>query len=166
MKKPRPTREQIEKHLRYEPRTGELFWLHPTSVRVKAGDPAGYVSPYGYVIVRLLNYSLFRSHIVWFIEKGAWPKLTVDHKSTDKLDDRIKNLRDVPQKWNNQNMRKAQRNNRSGLLGAYWCEKRGKWFSSIKVDSRTVGLGRFPTAEQAHRAYLRAKRKYHEGNTL
>lgn len=164
--KPRPKRKTLLKHLVYRPATGELFWRVPTSFRVSAGDPAGGVSPFGYVTLRLLGYSLFRSHVVWFLETGAWPKLRIDHKNTDRLDDRIGNLRDVPQKWNNQNLRQAQKNNRSGLLGAYWDPVRNTWFSTIKVDGRTKGLGRYSSALLAHKAYVRAKRKYHEGNTL
>lgn len=109
---------------------------------------------------------LFRSHIVWLLETGSWPKLKIDHKNTNRLDDRIGNLRDVPQKWNNQNLRQAQKNNRSGLLGAYWDPMKGLWFSSIKVEGKTKALGRYKTALQAHRAYVKAKRLYHEGNTL
>lgn len=124
------------------------------------------MSPCGYVLIGLLGHRLFRSHIVWFLEKGFWPRLKMDHKNTDRLDDRINNLRDVPQKWNNQNLREAQKNSRSGLLGAYWDPVRNVWFSTIKVEGRTKALGRYQTALAAHKAYVRAKRKHHEGNTL
>lgn len=166
MKVKRPSRRQVLRHLDYTPRTGELTWRLPTSVRVSAGDPAGSLSPYGYVVVGLLSHKLFRSHIVWFLETGRWPRLKIDHKNTCRTDDRIDNLRDVPQKWNNQNIRRPQKNNKAGLLGAYWDPVRQSWFSSIKVAGKTLALGRHLTALKAHQAYLKAKRKHHEGNTL
>ena len=166
MEKTRPTREQITDHLRYVKKDGLLYWRKAPGNRAKVGDLAGSVSPYGYIVVGLLGMKLFRGHIVWFLEKRQWPTLKLDHKDTDRLNDRIANLRDVPQKWNNQNLRSAQKNNQSGLLGAYWDQARHLWFSSIKVEGRTLALGRYPTAEAAHAAYLAAKRKFHEGSTL
>lgn len=54
------------------------------------------------------------------------------------------------------------------MLGVYVrteC-KINPFFSSIVVRGRVVHLGCFKSAEAAQAAYIDAKRRYHEGNTL
>ncbi len=45
---------------------------------------------------------------------------------------------------------------KSIFKGVYWEEKRKKWRSSIRINGRTVNLGRYQTEIQAHNAYQRA----------
>jgi hypothetical protein len=88
----------------------------------------------------------------------------VDHINGRRDDNRWCNLRDASRLVNQQNMRRAVAGSASGLLGAH--KKRGKWSSQIKVRGVLVKLGIFETADQAHAAYLAAKRQLHEGCTL
>jgi hypothetical protein len=77
-------------------------------------------------------------------------------------DNRLENLREVSQQVNCQNRRKAH--GVSGLLGAH--PHQGRFSSSIRYGGKNHYLGIFDTAEEAHAAYLEAKRKHHEGSTL
>lgn len=82
----------------------------------------------------------------------------VDHINRNKLDNRRENLRVVGRSANMHN-RPKQANNRSGLKGVCWDASRGKWKAAIKVRGRHLYLGRFPTREAAHAAYLTACRE-------
>ena len=87
-----------------------------------------------------------------------------DHINGIKTDNRIANLRSVSMTVNLQNMRKANRDSLSGLLGAH--KKRSHWESRIRVDRKQIHLGIFETPEEAHAAYLAAKRLHHSGCTI
>ena len=43
---------------------------------------------------------------------------------------------------------------------------RSKYRAAIKCNGRQVHLGYFSFPEEAHEAYIEAKRRLHEGNTL
>jgi hypothetical protein len=90
----------------------------------------------------------------------------IDHRDTCRTNNRLANLRDATRSVNAQNLRAARSNNSScGLLGVTW--NRGRWTAQISPPGgpRTY-IGRFDTAEQAHAAYLDAKRRLHAGCTL
>ena len=43
----------------------------------------------------------------------------------------------------------------------YYQDKRGKYYTQIKVDYKDIYLGSFDTPEEARQAYIKAKWKYH-----
>lgn len=107
----------------------------------------------------------YQAHrVAWLYVHGRWPEFQIDHINGDRGDNRIANLRDVPARVNNENQRKAYSNNRCGLLGVF--AHQGKWRSRIQTRGLSLDLGSFETPEQAHAAYLKAKRSQHEGCTL
>ncbi len=65
---------------------------------------------------------------------------------------------------NCENLRKARKDSRTGLLGASWAGY--SFVATIQVRGKKKHLGSFATAEEAHAAYLEAKRKLHEGCTI
>jgi len=50
-------------------------------------------------------------------------------------------------------------NNQFGLMGVY--QTRGYIYSMIAVNKKRIFLGQFKTPEEAHKAYMKAKKKYH-----
>ena len=66
---------------------------------------------------------------------------------------------------NLQNRRHAPANSTTGYLGVSLGKKR-RYRASIKANGRNVHLGYFKTAEEAHAAYLVAKRQMHQGCTI
>jgi len=79
----------------------------------------------------------------------------VDHKNTDKLDNRRENLRIATNQQNQYNKNK-QSNNTSGFKGVCFHKKAQKFVASIKIDGKQKYLGCFATAVGAHEAYKRA----------
>jgi hypothetical protein len=159
------TAEQVRELFDYSAETGQLLWRNPKPNRyVKAGDVAGTPDRYGYVVINLKG-KLHRAHrLVWFREFGVWPSGDIDHIDGNRSNNRLSNLRDVTRTVNLQNRRSALA--KSGLLGAYFHASSGLWCSRIRVNGREHSLGYHKTPEEAHAAYLAAKRKLHEGCTI
>jgi hypothetical protein len=147
--------------LTYDPETGDFWWrMKPYKGRVKVGDLAGTSFTGGYWGVRINQVRYPAHRLAWFYMHGEWPNGDIDHINGDRLDNRIANLRDVSRSVNLQNQKRAKGHNRLGVLGV---RKRGNRFAARINDTH---LGYFDSADQAHAAYLLAKRELHEGCTL
>ena len=158
-----PSIAELRNRLRYCPDTGKLFWK-TAHRKKKAGDEAGYMHPYGYVVVGI-NGSIFGAHRVAFaIHYGKWPELFVDHINGDRADNRISNLREASHRVNAQNRSKPREGKKIPLLGVSQHPRCKNFSANINVNGKTLWLGSYKTAEQAHEAYMQAKAKYHEGN--
>lgn len=155
--------QKIKLMLDYNPATGVLTRKFCLSNRVKPGDVAGTVNAKGAVVCYFDGKLHYAHRLAWLWFHGEWPHGVIDHINGDPTDNRIENLRDVPQKINMQNQRR-ERSNKSGLLGVW--KKRGKWVAAIKLDGRPYHLGSFQTAEGAHEAYVQKKRELHPGGML
>jgi len=114
-----------------------------------------YRDHYGYVVARPHKKDNLRMHrLIVKADDGQ----EVDHINRDKLDNRKSNLRLCTRAENNQNRGKFS-NNKSGLKGAY--AKRGKYQSTIRYNGKTIYLGTFKTAIEAHKAYLAKAKQLH-----
>ncbi|HOV27498.1 MAG TPA: hypothetical protein PK566_14230 [Pseudobacteroides sp.] len=87
------------------------------------------------------------------------PKIEVDHKNWNGLNNCRWNLRIATHSENNQNMKGTRKQNKSNLPGVG--EYKGKYRARITVDGKTKYLGYFETPEEAHQEYLKAKAEYH-----
>lgn len=157
--------ERVNEALSYDPETGLLRWKYRTrNGTVNAGDVAGYSGQRGYLQITLDRETRAAHRLAWAIATGAFPVGVIDHINGIKTDNRLCNLRDVSKSENQHNKKRAQRNNRSGLLGV--STYKTHWAASIKASGKIVRLGNFNSPEAAHEAYLQAKRQLHKGNTL
>ena len=84
----------------------------------------------------------------------------VDHKNTDKLDNRRENLRIATHKQNCKNKNK-QSNNTSGFKGVSFKKQNQKFQATIHIDGKKKHLGLFVTAVAAHEEYKRAAIQHH-----
>ena len=158
------THARLLEVLHYDPETGVFRWRTTLSNRARRGAEAGSAAKYRRITVDGEIYRAAR--LAWFYVHAAWPVGDVDHINGVKTDDRLRNLRDVSRRVNNENQRVAKRSSGTGLLGASLCQCTGRYVARITTEGRSRNLGRFDTPEEAHAAYIAAKRKYHEGNTL
>lgn len=165
------TRERLISHkeltdrLNYDPTTGIFTWKQDGYNRVvKAGDVAGFDKCNGYWQL-CLNKVKYNAHrVAWFYVHGEWPENDIDHINGNRGDNRIDNLRSVTRSVNLQNLRGPRKIGTSGYLGV--TQKGSRFLAQIGANGKHYGLGRFDTAEQAHQAYLAAKRKLHAGCTI
>lgn len=158
------TAERLREVLAYDPETGHLTRIARVSSSTRIGDLAGTPSGMGYLQCRV-DGRLYKCHrLAWLYVYGVWPKEMIDHVNGRRDDNRIENLRAVSRTTNMQNQRRAQRNNTTGLLGAH--RDKTRYRSCIRADGRSTNLGSFGTAEDAHEAYLAAKRLLHGGCTI
>lgn len=166
--KPKITRERLQELLHYDSGTGEFTWAQARGV-FKAGDKCPRMTKNGYKRVSLDGHCYLQHRLAWLWVYGYFPVGQIDHINGIRTDNRIANLRDVSAFENQQNLKSAQRNNRScGLLGVTYtrvCPSR-PWKASIRANGKNHFLGHFNTPEDAHAAYLSAKRRLHPGTTI
>jgi hypothetical protein len=161
------TAELVRLCLTYDASTGLFTRKARTGHRVTVGDPVGTLRPDGYLKAALLGGDYLLHRLAWLYVNGRWPEFVIDHINGIRTDNRIANLRDVPETSNQQNQRRAHSKNKScGLLGATWDARKCKWMAQLFVHGKQKHIGYYDTPEDAHAAYLEAKRRLHEGCTI
>lgn len=159
------TVERVHELLDYNPTTGILTWRGGGfRGHRQPGVAVGSMSSNGYLCFQIDRKKYTVHRFVWFWWYGEWPSVDIDHIDGNRTNNRIANLRTATRTVNCQNRRATSRNS-TGLLGAS-LDRRGKYVAQIASDGRTYNLGRYETAEEAHAAYLAAKRRLHEGCTI
>lgn len=157
------TAKRLREILSYDPETG-LFVYRTQRGRSRAGSKAGTVQSDGRININLEG-RVYRAHrLAWLYMTGEWPAQEIDHKDTDPGNNKWSNLRNASSTVNKQNIQKAPTGKiYSRLLGAHWCKQGQLWKSSIRINKKSVYLGVFASEQEAHEAYIVAKRTFHEG---
>jgi hypothetical protein len=158
------TQARLHELLSYDPKTGVFSWNKRTG-RCSAGAIAGCQDDRGYIVLSVDGKRYYAHRLAWLHFTGNFPSESIDHINGCKSDNRIRNLRDVSIQMNLQNLKKAMVSNKStGILGVR--KLRGKYLAQITIEGKETHLGTFNSAEDAHTAYLNAKRKFHGGCTI
>lgn len=134
-----------------------------------AGKRAGSVTNNGYEVISVCDQRTLSHRLAFFYVTGGWPPADMDHIDGDRLNNRWANLRSCDRTTNAQNQRRPPKSKGSDLpLGVYRRSnlKHKCYSASIRVDGKGLNLGYFHTAEEAHAAYLEAKRIHHQGCTI
>jgi hypothetical protein len=160
----RPTLERLQELFRYEPETGHLIRRITVSNHAPAGARAGAVSK-DRRQVQIDGKNMAEHIVIYAMIHGAWPIQLVDHIDGDGSHNTAINLRDASAAINQQNRRKAAKHNKCGVLGVV-LGSNGRFSARLRIDGRQRHLGCFGTAEEAHVAYIAAKRIHHPGCTL
>ena len=80
-------------------------------------------------------------------------KLVVDHINSNKSDNRLENLRIIPQRANCS----RERTLKSGMpVGVCYYKRTGKYRAQIEINNKQVHLGLFKTPEEASSVYQEA----------
>lgn len=121
-----------------------------------AGKKFGSADKRGYIWGSLIGRHCVSAHsIVWALHHGKWPDGVVDHIDGDTSNNRITNLRCVPQAVNSKN-RKLSKANNSGFSGVSIDKRTGRWRATINVDGVRINLGFYATLEEAASARAKA----------
>lgn len=111
----------------------------------------GYILCKVYVSGKPRN--LLGHRLAWYLHHGKLPVHHIDHIDGNTSNNKIENLRDVTNQQNHFNERKAK--------GYYWHKSTSKFMARIKLNGKHNYLGCFDNEEDARKAYLEAKKKYH-----
>ena len=143
------TTQRLCEVFRYDPETGHVYWKISTSRRVKPGDKAGSLSKRGYYHV-CLDGKFLLIHRLAFVLMGEEVPDFVDHINRVSTDNRWSNLRGVSHQENCTN---------NTARGTY--KIGNKYRAKIFTKGKAFHLGTFDTEEEAHQAYIRAKKQFH-----
>lgn len=159
------TAARLRELLHYDPQTGVFMWRTTGKGRPDIGSHAGNVDRgLGYRLICVDYHRRYAHRLAFLYMNGGWPDGLVDHINGDRADNRRANLRVGDRRLNQENMRRAAKGSASGLIGAH--KKRDRWSAQIQTHGKLIKLGVFATAQQAHEAYVAAKRKFHRGCTI
>lgn len=150
----------------YDPDTGVFTRRVTVTHNARAGDVAGSPTSAGYLSIWVDGKAYLAHRLAVLYMTGEWPKSEVDHRDTNRRNNRWNNLRDATGIENATNRRKPRPNTRSGYIGVKASATPGKWRADIKVGGRYRNLGTFTSPEEAHAAYVKAKRQLHPFSTL
>jgi len=167
-----PTPQELREFLRYEPKTGKLFWK-PRDVSFFKTDRAcnSWNAKYenkealtacksgGYRHGCILSRQHLAHRVAWALHHGVWPSDQIDHINGDTADNRILNLRVVTPQENQMNT-KMRRNNTSGVMGVGWRNDMAKWAANIQIEGRRKHLGLFEDKSDAIAARSEAEAQY------
>lgn len=145
--------------------TGELVWRRRPADQFEraqdaaawnakfAGTVAGGKSTAGYGSVALRyegrDYRIYTHRLVFFLATGLEPD-DVDHIDRDKRANRLSNLRPATRQENRRNSRARH----AGVpKGVHYDVRRQRYCAQAVVGGKTKNLGRYATADEAHRAY-------------
>ena len=129
----------------YDSETGNFYRTSNPS------KPIGTINAGGYIVFRHNNKLVYAHRIAFAMTNGYFPIL-VDHINGNRADNRIVNLREASASLNSQNRKAA---------GFAKPKQTKKWSASITVNRKRKHLGYFDTPEEAHIAYLDAKKVQH-----
>lgn len=97
------TAEIARQFLCYDPETGVITWRTSPRYGIEAGAVAGTQIKRGYIALTFLGFKVTAHRLAWLMHHGVWPTHGIDHINRIKTDNRICNLRDVPQAENLKN---------------------------------------------------------------
>jgi hypothetical protein len=162
--------------VQYDPASGNLTWLPRAASDFEEGGigaqakaarwnkryahkPAlHHIGNAGYRKGSIYSKSCFAHRVAWAWMMNEWPD-EIDHINGNRADNRWVNLRSVDHEANSKNSSRPS-NNSSGAVGVSWHSVQKCWRAYIKVNQRSIHLGRFLTFDDALFARLAAERDY------
>lgn len=145
------SQDELKHLLDYNSGTGVFTWRVKSSRKIRIGTVAGCERDDGYRVIKIVGRMFFAHRLAWLYVYGVWPKNIIDHMNGNPADNRIDNLRDVTAGENQQNQIRVKGYRR----------KRHKWQALIHIDGVTHCIGTFHSNDEAHAAYLAAKKIHH-----
>lgn len=113
----------------------------------------------GYNRFRLNGKDYYRHRVVAYCYLGldiTNTNLMIDHIDHNRLNDNVNNLRIVSPEQNNYNRRNVK--------GYYYDKHKKRYYALIHFNGKKKRLGGHNSAEEAHKAYLNGKKKFHKFN--
>jgi hypothetical protein len=151
-----PSQARLLELFSYDPATGVLRWKVWCGGKATAGSIVGYKTTKAMrVRIDYVSYAVHR--VIWKMVTGHDPVAQIDHRNGLIDDNRWTNLREATQSQNQGNAR-MRMPNETGLKGVRLLKDRFQ--ARIQINKRTVYLGCYGTAKEAHDAYIAAAKQY------
>ena len=150
------TISRLKSLLLYDRQSGQFYW-RINKARAEKNDMAGCAVDRGYVTIKIDGRRYYAHRLAWFYVYGEWPK-RLDHRDTDRSNNRISNLRLATLSQNGAN-RGKQRNNTSGRKGVFLDKASGKYYAAIVVNRKMRRIGTFVSLSEASTAYQKEARR-------
>lgn len=159
--KPLPSQEELKNLFDYHP-DGYLIWKVSTAPQIKVGQIVGTTNKKTLYRRTTINYTFYLVHrLIYCWHYGEIPNdYLIDHIDGDKSNNRIENLR-IATKSQNQQNRKAYKNNKLGIKGVSWNHNHKKYHVHITINNKIISLGSHSTLEEAIQARKEGEKKYH-----
>lgn len=142
------TQKELKSLLWYHADSGVFRWRFSRAAHIKPWDKAGSPDNHGYMKI-MINQRLFKTHrLAWLYVYGEMPTQQIDHIDGDRADNRIKNLRLVSNKQNQENVG-PRSNNSTGFRGVSFNKKSGRYEAYITNNLKKISLGMFDSPEIA-----------------
>lgn len=142
----------------YDRTTGCFWWRERGRGRQLHKSTGTWRTSTGYIELYYHGKCYGAHRIAWLIVKGCFPKDQIDHRNSNRADNRWRNLRTATHKQNRRNAR-IRKDSKTGFKGVKRIRKNG-YAARIWVDNGHKHIGYYRTAKAAHRAYARTAKKY------
>lgn len=154
---------KLLRELRYDPISGDFFWIRKGGASRKVGGVAGSVQrKLGYRNIQIGKSYYKAHHLAWLFTYGSIPiGYQIDHINGDRSDNRISNLRLATPSENSRNA-KLRRDSTTGVKGVSYHKATGKWQASLRVNGKSKHLGIFPSIGEARDAVVGARDEFHQ----
>lgn len=157
------TADRLKQLFHYDQKSGAFTRIAKVK-GARVGAKAGHIKDNGYIHFSVDGKKYAAHRLAWLFVYGEMPTGDIDHIDGNRANNAIANLRSVDRSTNLENIRLAKSNNKSTrLLGAYPVSGSDSYCSKIQVRGKSMHLGCFATAEEAHSAYIAAKSNLHAG---
>lgn len=163
MPKTLPDVVRLRSALDYNPVTGVFKWKRRADRSDQwngryAGTIAGKLSDLGYRVIWFDGISYRAHRLAWLYVFGGPPLAEIDHINCYRDDNSIANLREATRVSNMRNSKKWK--NKNLPKGVSASDNGNRFKARIMVSGVIVRLGYFPTANEAHTAYMDAAKQY------
>lgn len=148
----------LNKSIKYEPNTGNLYWARHISYKVRCGDLIK-TNNHGYIQFRLNQVNYLAHRVAWFLYYQEWPTKQIDHINGIKTDNKIENLRLASESQNAQNKFMHRNGNPVGVTFNKLKKKR-PWMAVAprnflnRKSNKAKTIGYFATIEEAAQAVI------------
>jgi hypothetical protein len=147
--------------LDYDPKTGTFTWRVSRRGRfAHVGAVAGAKTKKGYRQICIDGTLYSAGSLAAFWMTGRWPVDQINYANGNGDDLRWTNLRPANHSQCGGTARARSPKKVDAPKGVVWDKNRAKFVARIKVNYRTINLGRFDSIEGAHAAYATAACKY------
>lgn len=155
-----PAPDYVKSLFLYNEETGLVHWKVNKN-KAKIGDLVGTKHNKGYLSVSIDSKNYLLHRVVWCIHYGEWPTALVDHKDTDKKNNKISNLR-LATSFNNAQNANLRKDSTSNIKGVSWHKRLNKWQVRVQENGKRAHLGYFDSLEEAKNCAISFRIKLHK----